>query len=364
MLAIVLRLRQISDVLAQHLRRCDTQMNPTNQSLENAPKQRSRTKKACDQCAKSKSKCDSQDPCSRCSRQQILCQYTRDGPLDLYSSYRITNNGPPSPAQRPVELFPPLNENEIDNFFQSLTAYSRVSDIVEQNKPSQSQHEVADTITSASARQRSIRQIFGQQVLGEVLDDSVDFGSFDLDLRVENSPIVQYSDIFGPYQSLQSWPINPVRSGGENASDECLQNDKIVGPFDVDNSQVQQNFQSPTRNGFSLEQMDPVEAKCEEIRSLLKGSEPLVTHDMISVFVTRENLFLFSQLYGQHFQRNFPILHVPSFRLIQTPAFLLLAIMIAGSCYSNNQVPISSIIGLAMQTLTLIEDQPVSFSPA
>ena len=113
-------------------------------------------------------------------------------------------------------------------------------------------------------------------------------------------------------------------------------------------------------NGFSLELLDPVEAKCEEIRNLLKTSEPPVMHDMISVFVTRENLVLFTQLYGQHFQRTFSILHMPSFRLTQTPAILLLAIMIAGACYSNIQVPMIY-ISLGVQALAIIEDQPVSF---
>ena len=110
--------------------------------------------------------------------------------------------------------------------------------------------------------------------------------------------------------------------------------------------------------------MDPVEAKCEEIRNLLKGSKPLVSHDMISVYITRENLLLCSGLFGQHFQRHLPIVHAPSFRLTQTPAILLLAIMTAGACYSNDHIPVSSIISFAMQTLIVIENQPVSCSPA
>ena len=88
----------------------------------------------------------------------------------------------------------------------------------------------------------------------------------------------------------------------------------------------------------------------------------MVTHDLISVYVTRENLILFIQLYSQHFQRHLPILHAPSFRITQTPATV-------GDDDSwrvllNNKMLVSSIIDLAMETLTLIEKQPVSFSGA
>jgi hypothetical protein len=112
--------------------------------------------------------------------------------------------------------------------------------------------------------------------------------------------------------------------------------------------------------GFLLHQIDPVEAKCAEIRKLLGGSEAIVDEDTINTYVTRNNMVVCSELYGKNFQPNVPIIHMPTFNLIQAPPLLLLAIMLVGACYSDELIPVASISKLAMRLLVIIGDQPVS----
>ena len=113
-----------------------------------------------------------------------------------------------------------------------------------------------------------------------------------------------------------------------------------------------------TRFGYSIEQTDPVEAKCAAVRSLLQNSEPLVTKDMISANITRDKLLLCIQLYGKLFQRNYPILHSPTFTLVDTSPILLLAMMLTGACYSD-VISNEHIVKFCMSLLILIEKLPV-----
>lgn len=58
------------------MKSCDEAHN--NPPQPSKPVKRSRIKKACDKCAKLKSKCDYQRPCSQCVRKSSLCEYTRE----------------------------------------------------------------------------------------------------------------------------------------------------------------------------------------------------------------------------------------------------------------------------------------------
>ena len=111
--------------------------------------------------------------------------------------------------------------------------------------------------------------------------------------------------------------------------------------------------------GFLLQQIDPVEAKCLEIRNLLQDSEPFMANSTVTAFITRHNLVICSELYGKHFQPNVPILHMPTFYLIEASPILLLAVMLVGACYSDKMIPVSLINKLAMRLLVLIENQLV-----
>ena len=112
------------------------------------------------------------------------------------------------------------------------------------------------------------------------------------------------------------------------------------------------------RFGYSMEQLDPLEAKCADIRSLLKDSQPLVIEEMITAHINRDKLLLCVQLYGKLFQRNYPILHSPKFKLVDTPSILLLAMMLTGACYSD-VISNEHITRFCMSLLILIEKMPV-----
>ena len=68
---------------------------------------RTKTKRACDECAKTKAKCDHQKPCARCMRKSLKCEKTRNGYEDPYSMYRIQNSNEPTPSE--TENPSPLN---------------------------------------------------------------------------------------------------------------------------------------------------------------------------------------------------------------------------------------------------------------
>ena len=109
-----------------------------------------------------------------------------------------------------------------------------------------------------------------------------------------------------------------------------------------------------------MHQVDPVEARCLEIRILLQNSEPFVAKDIVTAYITRHNLIRCTELYGKHFQPNVPILHMPTFNLTEASPILLLAIMVVGACYSDDLIPNSHTNKLAMRLLVLIENQPVT----
>lgn len=81
----------VSDLLVPHLKSC-TQAKSLNASAAiDAPRvsKASRTKKACDQCAKSKASCNSQKPCVRCQERSLPCRYSRAGYQDPYEQFRL-----------------------------------------------------------------------------------------------------------------------------------------------------------------------------------------------------------------------------------------------------------------------------------
>ena len=113
-------------------------------------------------------------------------------------------------------------------------------------------------------------------------------------------------------------------------------------------------------NGFSLNRLDPLEAKCNELIELLKQSDPLDSEDIPSQFITRRNIVHLCHLYGKHFQHNMPIIHSPTFDILKSPPILLLAIMLVGACYSEGSIPPTQVTKLAMRLLAVIGAEPVS----
>lgn len=113
---------------------------------------------------------------------------------------------------------------------------------------------------------------------------------------------------------------------------------------------------------FPLERLDPVEALCVEIRDLLNSVGPVINEETSSTYVTRANLILFSELCSRHFLQQLPVLHIPSFHLVNTPPMLLIAIFVAGACFADDQMSVDTIHEIGMGLLKVIENQPVSDS--
>lgn len=111
---------------------------------------------------------------------------------------------------------------------------------------------------------------------------------------------------------------------------------------------------------FSLPQIDPVEAKCKEINILLHTPDRQSMNELLSYSITREKLVYSIELFSRHFQRNLPIIHSPSFNLIQTPDILLLAMYCIGACYDTAIMKAEYTLKAAMKVLIDIEKQPVS----
>jgi hypothetical protein len=105
--------------------------------------------------------------------------------------------------------------------------------------------------------------------------------------------------------------------------------------------------------------MDPVQAKCEEIKTMLKNSQPFVTEDVVTEYITRQTILKCCYMYGKRFQPNFPILHAPSFNLSHTPPILLLAVTLAGAVFEKGHFPAATLNRLAMRLLLIIEIERV-----
>lgn len=71
-----------------------------------------RSKKACDQCACAKAKCDSEEPCQRCCAKAVTCTYTRQGYTDPYQIYRIDTRNE-QVSSRTYTDGPPTDESPI-----------------------------------------------------------------------------------------------------------------------------------------------------------------------------------------------------------------------------------------------------------
>jgi hypothetical protein len=100
---VLLILKMLSDVLARHLRRCD-KGDINKDLLPKGSAKRPRAKTACNECAKSKLKCDSQNPCGHCMHSSLQCQYTRQGYSDPYIDFRVSR-GPGVPSPPDNEIF-------------------------------------------------------------------------------------------------------------------------------------------------------------------------------------------------------------------------------------------------------------------
>jgi hypothetical protein len=80
----------------------------------------------------------------------------------------------------------------------------------------------------------------------------------------------------------------------------------------------------------------------------------------MSKYMTRANVLRCIELFGDHFQPHFPLIHPATFVLAETPAALVLAITLGGACYAEGLIPAGMLTKFAMQLLLLIQGLPVS----
>jgi hypothetical protein len=115
-------------------------------------------------------------------------------------------------------------------------------------------------------------------------------------------------------------------------------------------------------SGFLPVQIDPVEAKCADIRVIIRESindddDVLISH------ITRTNLVHLIEVYSRHYQPNIPIIHGPTFCLVYESPVLLLAMMLVGACYSpENTISTPIVNKLAIILLNWIDNQSVRYS--
>lgn len=82
-----IRLTGSSDVLVQHQKKCEKFLQRPEIVRSKETGKQFRTRRACDQCAQSKAKCDTKEPCGRCRSRSIACSHTRRGPRGIELSY-------------------------------------------------------------------------------------------------------------------------------------------------------------------------------------------------------------------------------------------------------------------------------------
>ena len=113
-------------------------------------------------------------------------------------------------------------------------------------------------------------------------------------------------------------------------------------------------------NGFSLDRLDPLRGKCDEMIKLLKRCSCHDADETIYGYITRQNMIHLCHLYGKHFQQNMSIIHAPTFDMAASPPTLLLATMLVGACYAPDTIPPSQVAKLARSLLTAMALDPVS----
>ena len=88
-----------SDVFVRHIRSCQESLSDKDQHLRDKSMARTKTKRACDERAKTKAKCDHQKPCDRRQRKSLESEKTRNGYEDPYGMYWIQNPTPSSTSE-------------------------------------------------------------------------------------------------------------------------------------------------------------------------------------------------------------------------------------------------------------------------
>ena len=373
------RLTEPSDVLARHLRRCEVgQCN--RESLKTPSKaRRVRAQRACHQCARAKSKCDFQHPCARCQRRSTDCVYNWERQHETYGLYGPIDSALPAAvsivgsASSIGSSHPDATEDEYTEI--SAPSFAKVNDMScgQLNKGSYWSDESKRHLQAANAALTIDAEVHyssllldPQSTLGFDKESvSVDFDFTGLqDCTSELNAISPNRDMAEPFESV-AHPVTQIGTmKGGSLPKTCLLDLTTYSYLGAEQQgPCQQIPQTAPWLGYSLKQTDPVAVKCREISHLLKDPHPLLTERMITEYITRDALLHSCQLYGRYFHRHYPLLHAPTFEVIETPPILLLAVMIAGSCFRGGPIPAVHIPKFAMRLLGLIQNEPVCLLP-
>ena len=324
------------------MRRCEKGLSDHERRLVHRSKSQTKTKRACDVCAKSKAKCDGQEPCDRCRRKAIKCGKTRNGYEDPYGIYSIQN-----PVAVDIQLDNSSSDpktlhndndhsnSEVDYAAPHLNKPSVHSTATRHDQDTYSPHHEAPNnmaLVLPSGKDFNMSHLFGDHGLAD-----------DEELCSELDPASVYFSSVGSLDYL----FNPQN-----------QHTLVSSPFLFPFTQTSCTF---TGDGFSLARLDPIEAKCSEIIDLLKRSDPSDSEEILHSYITRNKMVSLCHLYGKHFQHNMPIIHSPSFDILKSPPILLLAIMLVGACYAEDSIPPPQVTKLAMRLLAAIGAEPASF---
>ena len=367
----------LSDALSRHLRRCtvaqrDIETAKKFQSI--GSKKQIRDKRACDHCANLKLKCALQHPCDECRRKSLTCTYTRNGYVDPYEGFRVEKEKGRHQSDVACKRFRPSHMADlqldapqaIPEDAQGETLSFRLS---QKTAASPAASRMAD-LSSLAYSEMETSCLTSEQVSNDWL--SMDFSPADFDIVTH--PTFPFASVFDTNPSSicldltqQADPLiseNWAYALGEGM--DILFDVRVSPLIPYAKPGLVQELEMasklpppPPTDGFTLRQLDPVEAKCTEIRALLHGIEPLIHRDDIGNYITRENVLMCGQLFGRHLSRNIPIVHSPTFMLTEAPPMLLLAVTLGGACYSNNAIRAECITKFAMGLLILIERQTV-----
>ncbi|KAL3486478.1 hypothetical protein BJX62DRAFT_19596 [Aspergillus germanicus] len=302
-------------------------------------------------------------PCNNCSRRSVPCKYTREGYSDPYRAFQIApgpeNQDSPASAAQNIDISagtsvtqaPPTSnvqdtigrESELPHApeLQELWGHMELSDLTEYTR------DLAHP---------------GDWELPEMIQSPEGARATHLDFGLLPSP-VQSPPTAVDFQHQQSLlpPIDYVigTTIGPHCDPEILSYATRTGfLFDIPEG-VLGPPPNGFPNGFLTAQIDPVEAKCADIRTIISA---LGTNDTPICYFTRANLVRLVELYSQYYQPNIPIVHGPTFRLIDEPPVLLLAMMLVGACYSpENTIPSTKVTKLSVMLLGWIDSQPVGF---
>ena len=327
-----------------------------------------RAKKACDRCANAKVKCDSQEPCGRCRAKLWSCEYTRGGYLDPYREYMVAHSRESTSQERILST--PSTHTSLESDPDDLVP---VDPMLAVDKPQPL------SLQQAGPSWQSEREMTGMTVSWpQARTDLSSCEALDLDHlnqdRMSSDVMFDILHDTSGSAGVASWFLEPLGLTEQPLVGEDFP-DLAEGAASSQTSYSQQgahrHLSEPSsatecprrpafpRRGFSLEQNDPVEAKCAAIRSLLQTSDPAFSEGLVTTCMTRSKILLCHRLYGTHFQYHFPILHSPTHRFTEASPLLILAMVLAGAHYATDIMEPAIISQFALKLLMVVQTQPV-----